>query len=356
MQKLLSVKLRNLRSLRHFSCSFDPRINEIVGDNGQGKTTLLESLFLLVSGSSFRSALLKDLVTHDERGFIVEIDFEKEGQENELKCVFDGTKKQLFYNRAPCSQQMLLGLLNATLFTSQDNLLIQGPPATRRRFLDLQIAQANPLFVHHFVRYQRALKQRNALIKSKQLGTIKAWEKELAASGAYIVQERRKTISSLEAFVMAFFKNCLTNFPGPLALQEITGCPQSESVDHLAHYFEEEFQRKRAQEMVYGHTLVGPHRHDLLITAKAKRCDDFASEGEIRVIALALRFAEWQLLKERVGEAPLFLADDLGAHLDSGRLHEVTEMLSQLGQVVVTGQKLICNHSTLLQLPITKNS
>ena len=339
IQHIVRLQVYNLRALQSFKCTFDPHVNEIIGDNGRGKTTILEAIYLLMTGGSFRTSFLKELVSHNGRGFIVEALFVKEGHECEMRFIFDAGKRQIFYNRSPCTAQLLIGLVNGVLATSQDSMLIQGAPALRRRFLDMQIAQADPLYVHHYARYNRALKQRNSLIREKKTATIDVWEKELARSGAYLIAERRKTIAALNRSVDYFFKNFIEDFFGHIQLKELSSCPVDADVELLQKYLEQEYARKRFQEIAYGQTLVGPHRHDLMIAADDRLCRDFASEGEVRILAIALRFAEWQQLYERTQVKPLFLADDLCAHLDGKRLQKVHKALEQLGQIIVTGQE-----------------
>ena len=342
-QCITRLHLLNVRSFSSLTLDFEPKANEIIGDNGRGKTSILESIYLLMTASSFRTSVLKELVKHGASGFIVEAYFTKEGHSFEIKFAFESGRRHIFYNGSPVPSQsavsLLIGLINGVISSSQDSMLIKGPPALRRRFLDMQIAQADPLYVHHLTRYNRALKQRNCLIRDKKTATITAWEKELASSGAYIVIERRKTIASLSDSVDYFFKHFVDDFPGHIRLNELSTCLQYVDAETLCGHFEEQYEKRRHQEMLYGQTLVGPHRHDLEISSLNHPCRDFASEGEVRVLSLALRFAEWKQLYDRTQIKPIFLSDDIRAHLDEKRLSMVQRALDTIGQVIVTGQE-----------------
>src|SRR5579885_1832498 len=159
---IVSLVLRNFRNYREAHVQFSPGVNLIHGRNAEGKTNLLEALYFLSTGRSFRTSRLDELILKGERFFFLEAVFIKDGIEQTLKVSFDGTSRHLQLNATVYRGFLhLLGLLPHILYTPEDTDLIRGGPNERRRFLDLHLAQIDPLYVHHWLRYNRAMKQRN---------------------------------------------------------------------------------------------------------------------------------------------------------------------------------------------------
>lgn len=351
-QRIHKLYANNVRVLKKFLCSFSDNITEIVGDNGQGKTTILESLYLLMTGSSFRTSRLQEVISHDETFLHVEALVEKEGLQSEIKLYIENGKRKLFYNKKECPSRALIGLIHGVVTTQDDVDIVRGAPAVRRKFLDLQNGQADPLYVHHFTRYQRALKQRNALLKNQVVQHLGVWEKELAASGAYLILERRKTIDLLNQSMCQFYNQfSLESFPSSIEIRDLSHYPEAIQYDELVSLLETEYIKRRYQELALGVTLVGPHRNDFELLLEGKRCKEFGSVGQIRLVVIAIKFAEWNLLKARISDTPIFLADDLSAHLDAKRFSKVLEALSTLGQVILTGQsECLSTHKSTLYI------
>ena len=334
------IYVRNFRNLQEASIDFSEQINEVIGNNAQGKTSLLEALYLSMTGTSFRTMHLKELIRHGEKGFFIETLFEKQGIHHVLSISYDGTKRRVSLNSCPCeSSSILIGLIQGVTCTPEDHYLVKGSPALRRRFLDLQIAQVDPLFVHHLSRYMRALKQRNNLLKKRQLSTISVWEYELSQSAAYIAVKRKETINQLCPFAKQFFTELITGkelAPVMLDLSYTTQGPVHEGIEACRHFYQEAYSKKRVQEVAYGNTLVGPHRDDLEILIDSRHARDFASEGQKRLSALALKLAEWHTLQKTTDDYPLMIVDDFGVSLDSERCGHFFNACKRLGQVFLS--------------------
>lgn len=330
------IYARNFRVINELTLECSPHINEIVGKNGQGKTTLLEAIHLIMTATSFRSSSIRDLIRHDSEGFFLECGFEKQNVAFEVQISFDGNKRRILLNKRPCdSATLLLGGLVGTTCTPEVQNIVKGSPQVRRSFLDLMIAQMSPLYVHHLSRYNRALKQRNALLKNKDFRTMNAWEQELAISAAVLTEMRYKITERLLPWVTKFHE-ILSLATSTLELVYTTKAPVQDGQEAMRIYFESEFLRKRPHEAALGATLVGPHRDDLELLIRGKQCADFASEGEMRLVALTLKFAEWHLLKSEIEDLPLMLIDDFGAYLDKERTALLFDLTKQLGQVFVS--------------------
>lgn len=338
---LKQLYARNFRNFEELSCTFVDGVNEVVGDNAQGKTSLLEALFLCMTASSFRSLHLKDLIRHAQKGFFVEASFEKAGVDHQVGISYDGEKRRVFLNGAPCeSPSVLLGLMPGVASTPDDIAVIKGSPSLRRRFLDIMIAQIDPVFVHHLTRFMRALKQRNVLLKQKQIGSITCWEEELARSSAYITIQRKKAVDFVALKAADYFA-AFSADKSPLMLHYASSIKPCDNLDELRGYFLQEFDKKRAQEIHLGVTLVGPHRDDLHISIGEKPTREFASIGQSALTACALRLAEWHYLEKETRLRPLMIVDDFGAALDATRRKLLFKELGTLGQLFLS------SHSSL---------
>jgi DNA replication and repair protein RecF len=333
---LKSLYVRYFRNFEELAVDFTDGINEVVGANAQGKTSLLEALYFCLTGSSFRAAHLKDLIKHREKGFFVEAVFEKQAVEHRLAVSYDGALRRVFLNRTQCSSAtVLLGLMTGVAFTPGDVFLVKGSPLFRRRYLDLQIAQIDPLYVHHLSRYTKALKQRNALLRQKKVETISCWEAELASSAAYLVWKRRKAISFLREMAAAFFKEFIGDSDF-FDLSYRSTASHIEELEAIKLHFVQEYAKRRQQEIAYRMTLVGPHRDDLQILLNEKPFREFGSEGQQHLAAISLKLAEWHYLKEQAQEMPLMIIDDFATALDATKRRLLFEKLPSLGQVFLS--------------------
>ena len=317
--------LKNFRNYSEKELSFSDRINLFLGANGQGKTNLLEAIYLISTGRSFRTEKLSDLIYSGEKAFFVEGILEKDGVEHRIQISFDGEQKKLLLNNnSYTTLQQLLGVLPSVLHTPWDGELIEGPPAIRRRFLNIHLAQSDLLYVHHLSRFWRALKQRNTLLKLRSIQGIECWEEEMALSAAYLQNARRQLLNAL--------LSPLTKIAPPLSQDTPTISYQPSAADqYLA-----QLKKHRDRELYLGTTLIGPHRDDFDLSINQKNAKDFASEGQKRTLTTALRLAEWHLLSESIGTGALLGIDDFGVQLDAKRRAHLIESMSGFSQVFIT--------------------
>ena len=389
---LKRLLLRNFRNYKQAVAVFSPSINLIQGENGQGKTNLLEAIHLISTGRSFRTNSLSDLISFGEKFFYLEADFCKEGVFQSLKIYYDEKTRRVQYNTTVYSSlNSLLGILPFVLLTPDDLSLVSGPPIERRRFLDLHIAQMHPLYVHHLSRYFKAMKQRNHLLKSKSESAIQSWEQMMAQSASYLVQKRKQVISLLKAPSSQWMKdlsqqqdsieidyqpsipltfNLETVVQGDKVMQDFELESLPIGVDHsqkvkatpigsdydskdrvnlspstavarfngqdLILHFQQIWKKMRPKEMHIGSTLVGPHRDDLSIHLAKKSAKTFSSEGQKRSCIYSLRFAEWEQMVKTLGYPPMLGIDDFAIQLDKQRRLQLKNHLKQFNQVFLT--------------------
>ncbi len=328
--RLEKLYIRHFRNYSEESFLFSPEINLIRGGNAQGKTNLLEALFLVGTGRSFRTAHLKELIHQEASFFFVEAQFVKDGIQQKARLSFDGEVKKLEINHTSYSHfNPLLGLLPIVLLAPEDILLITGAPSDRRRFLDLHLAQSDPLYVFHLARYHRAVKHRNFLLKQKKEQGLEPWETLMVSAATYLRDQRRSLIKALQTELQA-------------AMQTLSKEKDQIEICYRPS-FTENYLKHRPKELILGSTLLGPHRDDLDIFINGLPASGYASQGQLRSAVAALRLAQWKNLSLQHQLAPLFCIDDFGVHLDEERREILLSHISSFGQVFLTSPVFLDN-------------
>ncbi len=334
--------LRNFRSFKETHISFSEGVNLIQGENGAGKTTLLEALYLLSTGRSFLTSHLTDLIRKGASHFYVEVRFVRDGVEQSLSIGYDGKSRRIHYNNTHFQNfSHVLGILPSVLYSPKDSALISGSPQERRRFLNIQLAQTDPLYVHHLMRYHKAMKHRNALLKVKSEAAIETWEQMMAESARYLMVKRDSLALALRPRLKGHLE-ALAPDPFDLRYEPSISLKKKDLIEAL-------YEKQRPKELIVGTTLTGPHRDDLHITYGGQEAKTFASEGQKRTCIAALKMAEWDELAEQTNSKPLLSIDDFGVHLDPNRTALLQEKLVAFGQVILTSPQK--DHSMSVMTP-----
>jgi DNA replication and repair protein RecF len=333
LRKLSLLKFRNYeQEIAYFSSD----LNCIKGVNGSGKSNLLEAIHLLSTGKSFRTHRLPELIRHESKEFTLEAEFFKDGVTNTLKIIFsrDGSRKILHNQTSHASFLPLFGILPSIFLSPEDISIINGSPAERRRFLDLHCAQIDPLYIHHLGRYQRALKQRNILLKAGEEKGLFPWEQLMAISASYLIEKRIETLHALEApSKRLVFELSKQKEPFSLSYQSSLSLPSNFKDPS---FYAKQWEQARKKELYMGSTLIGPHRDDVLFSIDGKEVKTYCSEGQKRCCLAALRLSEWERLSSLLDSPPIFGIDDFGIHLDEVRSSILKDQLKKMGQVFLT--------------------
>ncbi|MEI8124676.1 MAG: DNA replication/repair protein RecF [Parachlamydiaceae bacterium] len=335
--RIKAIYLRNFRLYEEKYHEFSPGLNVISGPNGQGKTALIEAIYFLITGRSFRTSQNSDLVRHGASYFYIEASFVKHDIEQKIRVYYSSTEKRITHNSTSYPfLNSLLGLLLGVVIHPGDDVIVKGAPAARRQLLDTLLGQSDPLYVHHLTRYDRAMRQRNHLLRARNMATIDSWEYEMANSAAYIVKRRTNATEALRLHGQDLYK-MLSGGMESLGLGYKANGAGEYAIDSPLHQiFRDQFKRHRQREIDIGSTLTGPHKDDLVIALNEKEARSFGSEGQQRSCVAALRLAEWKQLQEVSGDMPLMLVDDIGLSLDASRRKQLVNHFSTLGQVFVT--------------------
>lgn len=347
---LESLRFRNFRCFDELTLSLEPGVNWFFGPNATGKTSILEAIYYCISGRSFRTSRPFELIKHTEKAFSIHLLFQKHEVSQNLAISISDQQKQILLNATKYPNfSSLLGVLQGVVFTTEDLNLVKGGPTYRRLFLDIQLAQTDPLYVYHLARYTRALKQRNALLKMRSTQAIEVWENELAKSASYLMQKRASLCESLQVSAQETLRS-LSATKDTLNLNYRPSYPSTNPNEICKH-----LHKQRKRDLDKQSSLTGPHRDDILLHLNEKDLRHYSSEGQKLSCVASLKLAEWTELKKRCGEDPLFLVDDIGACLDSNRTARFLEILSGVKQCFISSPALESNathHHVIAMDPI----
>lgn len=337
---LESLKLTQYRSYKQAEVHFHNEINLLIGENAEGKTNLLEAIFVLAMAKSHRTSLDKQLIHWNEEYAKIEGRVQNRHGRLPLDLVISNKGKKVKANHL--EQRKLseyIGRLNVVMFAPEDLNLIKGGPHVRRRFIDMEMGQVYPLYMHELSQYQKLLQQRNALLKDfgKQGSMLDILTDQLVNSAANIVRERKQFLNLLEERA-APIHHQISRGTETLTLMYKSSTKVSEEAE-LSKMIEELKQRftdVREREIERGMTLIGPHRDDIGLFVNDRDVQTYGSQGQQRTTALALKLAEIELIASEVGEYPLLLLDDVLSELDSHRQSHLLDAIRGKVQTFVT--------------------
>lgn len=331
MTSIQSLHVKHIRSHREYSIEFSPDVTIVTGANGSGKTSLLEAVYISLQGTSFRGSD-GDLLQKDSPWWKIDVVLNDQ-QTRTIK--YDPAKtpsRKQFVIDSKTTARIPAKLKHpVVLFDPDDLRLLHGSPTRRRQFIDRFISQLNPLYGPTLRKYERAMKQRNNLLKSAYISDdqLFAWNIALAEHGAYIIEQR-----------IAFIEQINQNLSG--LYQSIAGTHDEVSI-HYSHTFVGDIKQKLLNELhahaerdrYLGNTSVGPHRHDVIFQINDSPALSTASRGEARTIVLALKFLEVDIIERLTGKQPIILLDDVFSELDASRQKLLTSQLNG-HQIIIT--------------------
>jgi DNA replication and repair protein RecF len=330
--RLDHLRLRDFRNYAYLDADFGPGFHLFLGNNAQGKTNLLEAIYLLATLRSFRGATGAQMIRFGAKGYFAGASLSGQTH-HDVKLFWSSRTRQITLDGLPVKRLMdYYGLVRAVVFCSEDLLLIKGTSRVRRRFLDLLLAQTEPGYLAVLQRYMQTLKARNALLKqlSPDAASIESFTRELIASGNQLRRYRGELVPRFS----------------PLA-RLACGKIASESDELKLEYspsvrndFATELAQSRGHERASRTTVIGPHRDDLSILINDRPAAQFSSEGQKRTLAIALKMAQAEFLSEAQGTPPILLIDDVMGELDvhrrSGFLPLLEKSRQCSGQVFMT--------------------
>lgn len=331
MASIAKLNVQHVRSHDTYTVSLAPEVTIITGPNGSGKTSILEAIYISLQGTSFKGAD-RDILQHDQQWWRIDVLFADDAKRT---VKFDATKptarKQFIIDDTTTARIPAKNKYPVVLFEPEDLRLLHGSPARRRQFIDRFISQLNPAYAMSVRKYERALKQRNNLLKQPRIADdeLFTWNIALAEHGAYIIEQRIAYIEQINTNLGALY-------------QDISGSHDDIAI-HYSHTLVGDIKQKLLNELhavvgrdsYLGNTSVGPHRHDVLFSINTSPALSTASRGEVRTIVLALKFLEVAIIKKLTGKPPIILLDDVFSELDATRQKLLTRQLKG-HQIIIT--------------------
>ncbi|MDE7390790.1 MAG: DNA replication/repair protein RecF [Lachnospiraceae bacterium] len=336
--KINRLELKNFRNYERQEVVFDEGLNILVGKNAQGKTNILEAIFFAVIGKSFKVSKEKEAIKWESEVATIKADFSRLYRDVSVELIFNKSSKKAIKIDGVSIKKIgeLLGTVNAVFFSPQELKLVRESPDERRRFMNIDISQTNKRYFYALNRYEKVLANRNKLLKitkdfSVLKDTIDIWDRALVDLAEKIYLERKEFIEKLAPFA----EKAHSYISGGNEKLEIV----YDSFDAKGKDFKEEMlkalQKNLEKDFKHGYTSVGIHRDDLDIYLNGVEVKNFGSQGQQRTAALSMKLAELEIIKERTGEYPILLLDDVFSELDSERQKRLLNFTSRT-QTIIT--------------------
>jgi DNA replication and repair protein RecF len=329
---LAHLRLRDFRNYPRLDVDFAPGFHVLLGDNAQGKTNILEAIYLMATLRSFRGVGGAQMIRHGAKGYFVGGNVVGQG-EREIKIYWSARERKLSLDGQPVKKLAdYFGALRTVVFCTEDLQLVKGTARARRRFLDLLLAQTQPGYLALLQRYMSAVRNRNALLKQRSPDepSLESFSAELVKLGNDIIRARRELVPKFSPLARLAYRRIAKD------AEEL----RIEYQPSVKKDFAVELAQSRARERSFRATLVGPHRDDLQLLQNEKSAAQFGSEGQKRTLAIALKMAQAEFLAGIHGSPPVLLIDDVMGELDLKRRSGFLPLLDQArktsGQVFMT--------------------
>lgn len=330
---LKSVALSHFRNYDDLYIEFDRGTNILYGDNAQGKTNVLESIYVSGTTKSHKGSKDRELIQFGQDEAHIRTVVEKSGLDYQIDMHLKKNKsKGIAINRMPIKKASeLFGILNIVFFSPEDLNIIKNGPSERRRFLDVELCQLDKIYLYNLTKYNKVLNQRNRLLKDihfrpELMDTLAVWDMQLIEYGKKIINTRKKFVEELNGIVYEIHKN-------------ISGNKEELVLKYEPDVFEEnmevELERCKEKDLKFGQTSVGPHRDDLCFMIQDIDVRKFGSQGQQRSCALSLKLSEIELVKKSIKETPILILDDVLSELDSNRQNFLLNSIHDI-QTVIT--------------------
>ena len=337
------INLSHFRNYQNLSLDFSPQMNVFLGENAQGKTNILEAIYVLAMTKSHRTNKDREMIQWDEDIARISGRIHNLNSQFSLEVVLSKKGKIAKLNHLEQARlSTYIGHLNVIIFAPEDLDIVKGSPSVRRRFIDMELGQMSPLYLHHLTEYNRVLKKRNQYLKDMRFKKIDELyfdilSEQVAIEGAHVLKERLWFIENLENWSKIIHKNISNQkedlaifYSSSLDIKSLDDCEDYETIFHL---FKKQLDNNRDREIDQGTTLIGPHRDDMYFHINGRNVQTYGSQGQQRTAALSIRLAEIDLMKELRGEYPVLLLDDVLSELDNERQ---THLLSSIQNKVQT--------------------
>ena len=326
------IKLQNFRNYNYEEIKLCKGINIFYGDNAQGKTNILESIFISSLGKSFRTNKEKELIKENEERAKVEIDFIKDNRKEKINLEISEKKIFSVNDIILKKTSEIVGILNIVLFTPEDINILKNEPIKRRRFLNIMISQLRPLYIHLLSQYNKILEQRNNYLKqikyeNKNKETLEIWDEQLIKIGIKIFNYRKEFIEKINKKINIIHLETTEN-------KENIEIKYKSNIENEEDY-RKKIKIKKEEDIQKGYTSIGIHRDDFEIFINKKNVAIFGSQGQQRSSIISLKLAEAEVIYDEKEDYPVLLLDDFMSELDKKRVKGFVKRITN-NQVLIT--------------------
>lgn len=339
--RVKKISLHNYRNYESLILDFKDNLNIFIGQNAQGKTNIIESIYYAAMGHSHRTNTDSELIRWEQPQAKVKLLFERMSIENKLSFLFSTEqRREIIYNEHPIKQRDLIGAINVVLFSPEDLSLIKGAPAGRRKFLDNEISQASPTYYKQLLKYNRIIAQRNMLLKKikerkSKPDLLESWDAQLSVIAADVVKKRLEAVKKLNMLANLMHRRISMNKEN-LEVSYIMAGTENLVPQELIIWYNNKLKESRELDILRGSTGVGPHRDDIMLKVNNINLRSFGSQGQQRTGVLALKLAELEFIKSETGEYPVLLLDDVMSELDVNRREQLLIFIKEKIQTFIT--------------------
>jgi len=341
--KIKSLKLKNFRNYDLLKLEFDDATNIFYGDNAQGKTNILESIYLSGTTKSHRGTKDRDLVQFGKEESHIEAVVEKNGITYQIDMhLKKNSPKGIAINKIPIRKASeLFGIINIVFFSPEDLNIIKNGPSERRRFIDLELSQLDKVYLNNLSNYNRIVNQRNHLLKDitqqrNLMETLDVWEIQLIQYGNKIIERRKQFVKEINKIISNIHKKLTGQ-------REEINLIYEPSIGNLT--LEQALAKNRERDMKIKSTSVGPHRDDICFMAGDLDIRRFGSQGQQRTAALSLKLSEIELVRQSIHDTPVLLLDDVLSELDKHRQNYLLDSIHDIQTLITcTGVDEFVNH------------
>nr|WP_207723067.1 DNA replication/repair protein RecF [Lachnospira hominis] len=329
------MKLQNYRNYEYLNMNFDEKINIIYGDNAQGKTNILESMYVCATSKSHRGSKDREIIRFDNDESHIKVNVKKNDMNYRIDMHLKKNKpKGIAVNGIPIKRAVeLFGILNIVFFSPEDLNIIKNGPSERRRFIDMELSQLDKIYLDCLINYNKVVNQRNSLLKEYAfsgrediISSLDIWDMQLVKYGNDVIKSREKFVKEINDLV----KSIHTKLSGDREQLEIIYEPCVKEQD-----FESELVRVRDRDLKFKCTNIGPHKDDMCFLINGMDVRKYGSQGQQRTAALSLKLAEIELVKQIIHDTPVLFLDDVLSELDSRRQNFLLDSIGNI-QTMIT--------------------
>ena len=339
------INLNNFRNYKNEIIELNKNINIFYGENAQGKTNIIESIFLCSMGKSFRAKKDTEMIQLGKEKAIIEIFYEKSDRCGKIKIDLSN-RKNIYLNGIKLKKlSELLGNINVVIFTPDDIHILKGGPQNRRRFLDIMISQLKPNYMYNLNLYLKTIEERNHYLRqireeNKSEELLEIWDEKLIEYAEKICKYRKEFIKKIQEKIIKIHRE-ITDNKEEIKIEYHTDCEDKEKYKIL-------LKERRKLDIIKGYTTKGIHRDDFTISINDKDLGTYGSQGQQRTAILSLRMAELDIIYDEIGEYPILLLDDFMSELDEKRRKHLLEKIENIQVIITCTDKIKLENKNIL--------